>query len=462
MQRILLAEDDVNLRRQLEDHLRGCGWQVKTAASTEEAHALLTGERLYLVLCNSRLCDPDLLRRVRERSPHTGLFLMSASGSLADGLAWLDHGAADYLRIPFAPDDLLLRVHRFFVQQTAQTGRPVPTDRCRYRCGEIIGRSEPIRRCSRAHRPDRPDRTPPCSSPANPARARSWRPACTRPADARTGPACASSTRRHPEGLLESELFGYERGAFTGALARKPSRFELADHGTLLLDEIGELPLGLQAKLLRVIECGECQRLGGTQTIRTDVRLLCATARDLKQEAAAGRFRQDLRYRLSVIPLHMPTLRERPEDIPLLAAHFLRLFSRRRGCSQSLANETLACLQRYDFPGNVRELKNIIEQVSVLAAGPVIGPADLPVEVQPCLDADAAAVRPLGEAVAGAERQCILRGLARCGGNRSPKPRPSWASAAKTCGRRCAGTASGGPAERRASCRSRTRPGYSS
>lgn len=419
MQRILLAEDDVNLRRQLEDHLRGCGWQVKTAASTEEAHALLTRSDYHLVLGNSRLCDPDLLRRVGERSPHTGLFLMSASGSLADGLAWLDHGAADYLRIPFAPDDLLLRVHRFFVQQTAKTGRPVPTDRCRSRYGAIIGRSEPIRRLFALI-----DRIGPTDSTVlitgESGTGKELAATALHRASGRAHRPCVRiNCAAIPEGLLESELFGYERGAFTGALARKPGRFELADHGTLLLDEIGELPLGLQAKLLRVIECGECQRLGGTQTIRTDVRLLCATARDLKQEAAAGRFRQDLRYRLSVIPLHMPTLRERPEDIPLLAAHFLRLFSRRRGCSQSLANETLACLQRYDFPGNVRELKNIIEQVSVLAAGPVIGPADLPVEVQPCLEADEEAVRPLGEAVAGAERQCILRGLARCGGNRS-------------------------------------------
>lgn len=419
MQRILLAEDDVNLRRQLEDHLRGCGWQVKTAASTEEAHALLTRSDYHLVLGNSRLCDPDLLRRVGERSPHTGLFLMSASGSLADGLAWLDHGAADYIRIPFAPDDLLLRVHRFFVQQTAKTGRPVPTDRCRSRYGAIIGRSEPIRRLFALI-----DRIGPTDSTVlitgESGTGKELAATALHRASGRAHRPCVRiNCAAIPEGLLESELFGYERGAFTGALARKPGRFELADHGTLLLDEIGELPLGLQAKLLRVIECGECQRLGGTQTIRTDVRLLCATARDLKQEAAAGRFRQDLRYRLSVIPLHMPTLRERPEDIPLLAAHFLRLFSRRRGCSQSLANETLACLQRYDFPGNVRELKNIIEQVSVLAAGPVIGPADLPVEVQPCLEADEEAVRPLGEAVAGAERQCILRGLARCGGNRS-------------------------------------------
>jgi len=419
MQRILLAEDDVNLRRQLEDHLRGCGWQVKTAASTEEAHALLTRSDYHLVLGNSRLCDPDLLRRVGERSPHTGLFLMSASGSLADGLAWLDHGAADYLRIPFAPDDLLLRVHRFFVQQTAKTGRPVPTDRCRSRYGGIIGRSEPIRRLfSLIDRIGPTDSTVLITGESGTGKELAAT-ALHRASGRAHRPCVRINCAAIPEGLLESELFGYERGAFTGALARKPGRFELADHGTLLLDEIGELPLGLQAKLLRVIECGECQRLGGTQTIRTDVRLLCATARDLKQEAAAGRFRQDLRYRLSVIPLHMPTLRERPEDIPLLAAHFLRLFSRRRGCSQSLANETLACLQRYDFPGNVRELKNIIEQVSVLAAGPVIGPADLPVEVQPCMDADAAAVRPLGEAVAGAERQCILRGLARCGGNRS-------------------------------------------
>ena len=419
MQRILLAEDDVNLRRQLEDHLRGCDWQVDTAASTEEAHALLTGSDYHLVLCNSRLCAPDLLRRVRERSPRTGLILMSAAGSLADGRAWLDNGAADFIRLPFAPDDLLLRVYRFFAQQTAQTGRPVPTDRCRYRYGGIIGRSEPIRRLFKLI-----DRIGPTDSAVlitgESGTGKELAATALHRASGRADRPCVHiNCAAIPEGLLESELFGYERGAFTGALARKPGRFELADGGTLLLDEIGELPLGLQAKLLRVIECGECQRLGGTQTIRTDVRLLCATARDLKLEAAAGRFRQDLRYRLSVIPLHMPTLRERPEDIPLLAAHFLRLFSRRRGCSQSLADEALACLQRYDFPGNVRELKNIIEQVSVLAAGPVIRAAELPVEVQHCMEADEEVVRPLGEVVAGAERQCILRGLARCGGNRS-------------------------------------------
>ena len=422
MQRILLAEDDVNLRHQLEHHLRGCGWQVKTAAHLVELHLLLTAGDYHLVLCNSRLCDPhgqDLLRRVRERSPHTGLFLMSATGSLAAGLAWLENGAADYIRIPFAPDDLLLRVHRFFVQQTVQTGCPSPMNRCRSKYGGIIGRSEPIRRLFALI-----DRIGPTDSTVlitgESGTGKELAATALHQASGRADrPYVRINCAAIPEGLLESELFGYERGAFTGALARKPGRFELADGGTLLLDEIGELPLGLQAKLLRVIECGECQRLGGTQTIRTDVRLLCATARDLKLEAAAGRFRQDLRYRLSVIPLHMPTLRERPEDIPLLANHFLRLFSRRRGCTQSLADEALACLGRYDFPGNVRELKNIIEQVSVLAPEPEIGAADLPIEVQPCAETDKEAVRPLGEVVAGAEQRCIAKALARCGGNRS-------------------------------------------
>jgi two-component system response regulator AtoC len=187
-----------------------------------------------------------------------------------------------------------------------------------------------------------------------------------------------------------------------------------------LLDEIGDLPLGLQAKLLRVLETGECERLGGTRTTKVDVRLLCATAKDLKKEVEEGRFRQDLLYRLSVIPLHMPALRERIEDIPLLVDHFLHEFSRKRGIPLTLSDEAMQCLLSYDFPGNVRELKNIIERVSVLSAGPIISPKDLPGDLQnPKNDYDANSLAPLAEAMARAEKQYILRALAHCGNNRT-------------------------------------------
>ena len=222
-----------------------------------------------------------------------------------------------------------------------------------------------------------------------------------------------------PEGLLESEFFGHEKGAFTGAHAKKLGRFELADGGTLLLDEIGDLPLGLQSKLLRVIEEGECERLGGTRTIKVDVRLLCATAKDLKQEVEGGRFRQDLLYRLSVIPLYLPPLRQRVEDIPLLVNHFLGGFSRKRGMALTLSAEALQCLLSYQCPGNVRELKNIIERVSVLSPGPTITLEDLPADLRGQPLQGYGAVNPLSEALAGAEKHCILNALAHCGGNRT-------------------------------------------
>jgi formate hydrogenlyase transcriptional activator len=181
-----------------------------------------------------------------------------------------------------------------------------------------------------------------------------------------------------PQGIVESELFGHERGAFTGALQRRLGRFELADKGTLFLDEVGELPLDVQIKLLRVLQEGELERVGGGRPVRVDVRLIAATNRDLEAEVAAGRFRSDLYYRLAVFPILMPPLRERPEDVPALVRHFLRLFQRKLGTPvRMLAPEALARLQAYAWPGNIRELQNVIERACVLATGAVLDVADV-------------------------------------------------------------------------------------
>ncbi|MDW7712553.1 MAG: sigma 54-interacting transcriptional regulator, partial [Deferrisomatales bacterium] len=182
-----------------------------------------------------------------------------------------------------------------------------------------------------------------------------------------------------PPTLLESELFGHERGAFTGAVARKPGRFELADGGTIFLDEVGEIPLELQVKLLRVLQERELERLGGRETLRVDVRVVAATNRELAREVREGRFREDLYYRLNVVPLHLPPLRERREDVPLLAHHFLRRFSEEnRKPFEGISPEALELLVRHDWPGNVRELENTVERAVVLARGPLILPQDLP------------------------------------------------------------------------------------
>jgi formate hydrogenlyase transcriptional activator len=176
-----------------------------------------------------------------------------------------------------------------------------------------------------------------------------------------------------PTGLLESELFGHERGAFTGAIAQRIGRFELANRGTVFLDEIGEIPLELQPKLLRVLQEREFERLGSSRTLRTDARLIAATNRDLAKMVEEQKFRSDLFYRLNVIPIRVPALRERPEDVPLLVQHFTELFSRRmRKSIQTIPSETMASMMRYDWPGNVRELQNVIERAVILSAGGVL------------------------------------------------------------------------------------------
>ena len=219
---------------------------------------------------------------------------------------------------------------------------------------------------------------------------------------------------------MESELFGHEKGAFTGAHARKFGKFEMADSGTLLLDEIGELPLPLQAKLLRVLQESKYERVGGTGTISIDVRILCATSKNLEMAVENGSFRQDLFYRLNVIPINLPSLRDRKEDIPSLTNHFLHEFSIKRGVSMEISPEAMQCLIEYDYPGNVRELKNIIERASVLAPEQIIKLDDLPADL---LEAngneDVKNSFSLSDAVAKTEKHLVVKTLARTKGKKA-------------------------------------------
>jgi two-component system response regulator AtoC len=222
-----------------------------------------------------------------------------------------------------------------------------------------------------------------------------------------------------PEGLMESELFGHEKGAFTGAHARKPGKFELADGGAMLLDEIGELPLALQAKLLRVLQESTYERVGGTGTISIDVRILCATSKDLEQAVENGSFRQDLFYRLNVIPMHLPPLRDRKEDIPALTNNFLHEFSIKRGVAMEISPEAMQCLIDYSYPGNVRELKNIIERASVLAPDQEIKVDDLPADLLEANEyKEAGESFLISDAVAKTEKQMLLKALAHTKGKK--------------------------------------------
>lgn len=222
--------------------------------------------------------------------------------------------------------------------------------------------------------------------------------------------------------MLEAELFGYEKGAFTGAQQRKPGCFELADGGTLLLDEIGDMPLEIQAKLLRVLQDGTFERLGSSRTLQADVRVVAATNKDLSQAVAEQRFRADLFYRIHVITLHLPPLRQRREDISLLVAHFLRKYAQQNAKPiTAIAQQALRRLQAYPWPGNVRELENVIERAVVLAQGPVIGFEDLPPELQeqaPASIPEHHFVLPADATLAQIEREAITQALRRHAGNR--------------------------------------------
>jgi DNA-binding NtrC family response regulator len=235
-----------------------------------------------------------------------------------------------------------------------------------------------------------------------------------------SGPMVVLNCAALPESLLEDELFGHERGAFTGAIGRKIGKFELADGGTVFLDEIGEMSPSMQSKLLRILQDGVFYRLGGNESIPVDVRVLAATHRDIDQEVAEGRFREDLYYRLNVVQLRMPALRERKEDIPLLAEHFLGMFKRERGIVQlSLSRAALDRMLAYDWPGNVREMKNAIERAVVMGNPPEIRPEDLPAFVR---ETNTAALRvgcSLKEAIDAFKRDFLALTLKHTNGNRS-------------------------------------------
>jgi transcriptional regulator with PAS, ATPase and Fis domain len=222
-----------------------------------------------------------------------------------------------------------------------------------------------------------------------------------------------------PETLMESELFGHEKGAFTGAQERKTGKFEMADNGTILLDEIGDLPMPLQAKLLRVLQAREIERIGSRKPVPINVKIICSTAKNLADEVQAGHFRQDLFYRLQVIPIEVPPLRDRRDDIPLLCRHFLSEFSIMRGMPLELSSEALQRLSLYDYPGNVRELRNIMERAAVLTPTHLIQTEYLPTDLaEKPVTKQEEALR-LSKAVAFTEKNCISRALQQTGGNKT-------------------------------------------
>ena len=375
---ILLVEDKDSLRTMLRHALERQGYAVLEARDQPEALKQLQQAQPSVVLSDLRLPDGDgfgVLRASKEIDPDVPVIVMTAYGSIEDAVSAMKEGALDFLAKPVDPDHLLMMVARAIEQRRLVTENLLMKEELAVRRGAplLVGEDASLRKVySALQRAATTDATVLIEGESGTGKelfARSLH-ALSGRADA---PFVAINCAAIPENLLETELFGYEKGAFTGAAARKPGKFEVAHRGTLFLDEIGDMPITLQAKILRVLEEKRFERVGGTASVQVDVRLVAATNRGLKAAVAGRRFREDLYFRLSVFPIVVPTLRERPGDIPLLARFFVERFCRDlKKKPLMLSPEAVEHLQNYRWPGNVRELQNCIERSVILADGDAI------------------------------------------------------------------------------------------
>jgi DNA-binding NtrC family response regulator len=380
---ILLVEDKDSLRAMMRHALEAQGHTVVEARDQPEAEAVLRTIHPSVVLSDLRLPEGDgfgVLRAAKELDPALPVIVMTAFGSIQDAVSAMKEGALDFLAKPVDPEHLLLLVERALIQRRLTTENILLKEELAQRRGapQIVGDDPKLKHVSLAlHRAAGTDTTVLIEGESGTGKelfARALHALSPR----NDGPFVAINCAAIPETLLETELFGHEKGAFTGANARKPGKFEMAHRGTLFLDEIGDLPLSLQAKILRALEEKTFERVGGTSPITVDVRVVAATNRNLKAAVAARQYREDLYFRLSVFPITIPALRERTDDIRTLARYFIERYSRDLN-KKPLTLSPLAeqAMQQYPWPGNVRELQNCIERAVILTEGDTIHPHHL-------------------------------------------------------------------------------------
>jgi DNA-binding NtrC family response regulator len=423
---ILLVEDKDSLRTMLRLALEAQGHIVVEARDQPEAVQKLKDDVPAAVLSDLRLPAGDglgVLAAAKDLDPELPVIVMTAFGGIQDAVQAMKAGAMDFLAKPVDPDHLLLLVERALAQrrllsevtllkEELAARRGAPTIIGEAACMRVIGQA-----VQRAAGTDTTVLLEGESGTGKEVFARALHALSGRS----EGPFVAINCAAIPETLLEAELFGYEKGAFTGAGQRKPGKFELANRGTIFLDEIGEMPMPVQSKILRALEERTFDRLGGTASVKVDVRVVAATNRNLKQAVARRQFREDLYFRLSVFPITVPALRERSDDIPLLARHFIERQCRELGKKTlTLSPAALDALQAYPWPGNVRELQNCLERAVILADGDAIHPQQFNLRIDnltrpenplATLDLSGSLAEATSRAVAEVERQVIRRAL---------------------------------------------------
>lgn len=423
--RLLIVDDEEAVARVLGTYFTRQGWQVRECQSATAALAAAASEEFDVVitdLCMPEMNGTELLARLREQGHGMPVLVITAFGSIDSAVGAMRQGAFDYLSKPFDFTKVNAAVQRAYLERQLQREREqLTTDLAeRYRFANLIGSSPAMREVyaliERAARSQATVLVLGESGTGKELVARALHSMGARANKRFVGVSCVAL----PSELLESELFGHEKGAFTGANWQRLGRFELADGGTLFLDEIGDISLTVQAKLLRVLQEREIDRVGGSKPVKVDVRLVTATNRDLPAAVAKGDFREDLYYRLRVVELRLPALRERKEDLPLLAQHFLQKYAKRDGRKlEGFSDTALELLDGYDWPGNVRELENTVERALVMVEDDtrVITPEMLPKELR-ARSRNAVPISPapgarksLPEALDDVERTMILQAL---------------------------------------------------
>ena len=430
--RILIVEDEEKVRRVLSLHLESLGHEVASTASAEEA--LRLAPQFQLVLTDLRLPGMDgleLLEAIQRQNARLPVIVMTAYSSVETAVEAMKKGAADFLPKPFSLDHLATVVRKALeVQRLREENARLREELGqRYRIENIIGTGPKMQEILAAVMRVAPTRTTVLlcgeSGVGKDLIARAIHYHSPRAAQ----PFVKINCTTIPENLMESELFGYEKGAFTGAVTSRPGKFEQADKGTVFLDEIGDVPPAVQVKLLRVLQDREFERLGSNRTRQIDVRVIAATNADLRRALEEGNFREDLYYRLNVFPITIPPLRERREDIPLLAERFLRKFAAETGSRvEEISPEAMQKLVEYHWPGNVRELENVIERSLLYADGKVLLPEHIRLDYAPRRlnngQAPAAdGFLPEGMTLEQYEQHLIREALRRAGGNKSQAAR---------------------------------------
>jgi two-component system, NtrC family, response regulator AtoC len=429
LNKILIVDDELNMRLVLQAMLRKEGYQVAAASDGLDALKILKAGPIDVVVTDLKMPKLDglgLLNRMIQDYPAIPVIMITAHGTVATAVDALKKGAFDYITKPFEQDDLknviqkAIKTRRLNEDETQLN----PDDIDRY---GIIGTSPRMAEIFEAIKRVSPTATTVLITGETGTGKELIAHAIHRNSPRKNNPFIKINCAAIPENLMESELFGYEKGAFTGAVSKKQGRFELAHKGTLFLDEVGELPKDMQVKLLRVIQEQEFDRVGGLKTVRVDVRLVTATNRNLLQDVRDGHFREDLFYRLNVIPIHLPPLRERREDIQALTDYFIEKFNKKLDRAVKGMDESVRTLfMQYDWPGNIRELENLVERIILMARGETITFTDLPSELKNAMESGLSTPsgtlqKPFKDFVKthmeDIEKQMIVGTLAECNNN---------------------------------------------